>query len=95
MREGGASLLSSSCDRVRVSAVKRHAARNTLVVRLCNLSDERVDETLTLGRRVRAAWRTNLLEEREGDLPVCSGYQVALTLGAHGIATAEIEFEEE
>ncbi len=93
MREGGASLLSNSCDRVRVSAVKRHATRDTLVVRLCNLAGEPVEETLTLGRRVRAAWRTNLLEEREGELPVGSGYQIALTLGAHGIATVEIDFE--
>ncbi len=92
MREGGASLLSHSSERVRVSAVKRHESRDTLIVRLCNLSDGRVDETLTLGRRAAGAWRTNLLEERGSELAIGGGYQVALALGAHEIATVEIEF---
>jgi len=93
MLEGGTSLLSHASPAVRVSAVRRHADRDTLVVRLCNLAGSPVEETLTLGSRARGAWRTDLLEERENELGVGSGYQVALTLGAYEIATVEIEFE--
>ncbi len=93
MLEGGTSLLSHTSPAVRVSAIRRHADRDTLVVRLCNLAGSPVEEELTLGRRARGAWRTDLLEERESELGGGSGYQLALTLGAHEIATVEIEFE--
>ncbi len=95
MREGGASLLSTTRGEIRVSAVKRHAVRDTLVVRMCNLSDRPVDETLTLARRVREAWRTNLLEERGAGIAVTDGFQIPVSLGPHEIATVEIQFEGE
>ena len=95
MREGGASLLSTTDSEVRVSAVKRHATRDTLVVRLCNLSDGPVDETLTFSLRVGGAWRTNLLEERGAGIAVADGFQAPIKLGPHEIATVEFEFEGE
>ena len=89
---GGASLLRRTGAATAVTAVKRHERRDTLVVRLYNLTPAPATETLVFGPRVRAAWRTDLLEERLADLPVGSGHQLQLPLGAHEIATLEVEF---
>ena len=77
-----------------VSAIKRHETRDTLIVRLHNVSDEPVEETLKLGRAVGSAWRTNLLEERVRELEWSDGNSVAVPLRPHEIATVEIEFDD-
>jgi len=87
----GAWLLEAPGDPLCVTAVKRHEERDTLVVRLVNLAGGREAATLTLGRDVAAAWRTDLLEERLGALPV-AGREVSIVLGPHEIATVEIAF---
>jgi len=89
---GGAGLLRRTSAATAVTAVKRHEQRDTLVVRLYNLTPAPATETLVFGPRVRAAWRTDLLEERRDDLPVGGGHELQLPLGAHEIATLEVEF---
>ncbi len=95
MHEGGASFLSNANDAVRVTAVKRHDERDTLVVRLCNLAGEPSRDVLTLGRGVSSAWRTSLLETREEELQMQGAYQIPILLGSHEIATVEIVFDGE
>ena len=76
-----------------VSAVKRHCERDTLVVRLYNLSDRSTRETLHSGLALRSAWRLDLLEQRGEELPLPGPNEVALALRPHEIATLELEFE--
>ncbi|MCH6546863.1 MAG: hypothetical protein IH798_00315 [Gemmatimonadetes bacterium] len=87
----GSGLFRKESHRTRVSAIKKHDTRDTLVVRLYNLTAEPVVESLHLGRRVLAAWSTDLLEERRGDLDAQSE-RVEVSLRAFEIVTVEIEF---
>ena len=89
---GGKGLLAKTCPATRATAVKKHETRDTLVVRLCNMTGEPVDETLRLAADVSGAWRTDLLEERLSELPTKEPREVELPLGPHEIATIEIEF---
>jgi len=77
---------------VRVSAVKRHETRDTLVVRLCNLTGVRQEAALRFAPAVVGAWRTDLLEERLGDLMVGDAHSLVVELGPHEIATVEVAF---
>ncbi|MBM3316327.1 MAG: hypothetical protein FJY75_00600 [Candidatus Eisenbacteria bacterium] len=88
--EGG--LLELRPGEACVSAIKRHEERDTLVVRLYNPGGEELVEELRLGRRMRSAWRVNLLEEREEALPMAEVGALVLRLGPHEILTLEIEF---
>jgi alpha-mannosidase len=88
---GGTGLFRKLGDAVRVSAVKKHEERDTLVVRLYNLAAAPATGTLAFEGAVRAAWRTDLLEERERELQVAGGHEVAVALGPHEIATVEVE----
>jgi alpha-mannosidase len=85
----GVSFLEKATSSTAISAVKRHETRDTLVVRLYNLTSSRVEETLMLGSDVSAAWGVNLLEEREGEIAV-EGQSVRLTLEPHQIVTVEL-----
>jgi len=87
----GAWLLEAPGDPLCVTAVKKHEERDTLVVRLVNLGDRRETATLTIGRDVAGAWRTDLLEERREAL-VAAGREVAVAVGPREIATVEIAF---
>jgi mannosylglycerate hydrolase len=91
---GGVGLLEKRSRLTCVSAVKKHRIRDTLVVRLYNMSGQTVEEELTLFAPPKAAWRTNLLEERLDEVAVGEGRrQVGLSLGPHRIETFEFEFE--
>ena len=83
-------LFEKQTHRTCVSAVKRHVARDTLVVRLYNVTTERVEEILRFDRDVSAAWHVNLLEERDSDAQV-NGSDVVLVLRPHEIVTLEVE----
>ncbi len=89
---GGAGLFAFSGESVHVSAIKKHEARDTLVVRLCNLADARREAALHFGPPVAGAWRDGLLEDRLCDLMMAGGHDVVVELGPHEIATLEIEF---
>jgi alpha-mannosidase len=86
---GGRGLLRKQASETCISAVKRHASRDTLVVRLYNLSREPVEEQLHFGFELKHAWRTNLLEKRVAALDVEGA--VRLTLRPHEICTVEVE----
>jgi alpha-mannosidase len=86
---GTGSFLEKVTTMTAISAVKKHETRDTLVVRLYNLTSSRVEETLMLGADVSSAWRVNLLEEREGEIPV-EGQSVRLMLEPHRIVTVEL-----
>jgi len=89
---GGSGLFALTSDAVRVSAVKRHETRDTLVVRLYNLAGARREAALRFGPAVLGAWRTGLLEERLCDLMIGDAHQVVVELGAHEIGTVEVAF---
>jgi len=89
---GGAFLLESAGRSTAVTAIKRHEERDSLVVRLFNLTSAEVEERLKFGLDVLSAWRLNLLEERLQQLMSVRGRELALQLGPHEIATLEIEF---
>jgi len=89
---GGSGLFALSGNGVRVSAVKKHETRDTLVVRLCNLADTRREATLHFAPAVLGAWRTDLLEERLCGLMVRDGHNLVVELGAHEIGTVEVAF---
>ena len=87
-------MLEKATSSTAISAVKRHETRDTLVVRLYNLTSRTVEERLTLGCGMLAAWKVNLLEEREGELAV-NDRSVLLTLDPHRIVTLELALENE
>jgi len=87
---GGASLLRQETGRAVVTAVKRHAERNTLIVRLHNPASEAVEEVLSTDAGLRAAWTTDLLERRGEELATRAG-SLDLKLGAHEIVTVELD----
>jgi len=69
--DGGVGLVESEGERTCITAIKKHEDRDTLVVRLYNLTREKVRETVKFGREVKNAWCVNLLEERiDGELEV-------------------------
>ncbi|MHC4859687.1 MAG: glycosyl hydrolase-related protein, partial [Planctomycetota bacterium] len=88
---GGSGLFAKTTDRTAITAVKRHRARDTLVVRLVNVSPDEVEETLEFALDVDSAWRTDLLEERLDRIEP-SGRAVPVALGPHEIATVEVAF---
>jgi mannosylglycerate hydrolase len=89
------SLLSLEAGACRISAVKRHEARDTLVVRLWNPGAMEDVQRLRFGSAIHGAWLTNLLEERQSELSSegPAGRHLELRLGPHEILTIEIEFE--
>ncbi len=89
---GGRGLLHKASPATAVSAIKKHESRDTLVVRLYNLTGRKVLETLTFGPALRAAWRTDLLEERQAPLVLAGAHALRVSLGSHEIVTLEVEF---
>ncbi|UCH84873.1 MAG: hypothetical protein JSW50_04065, partial [Candidatus Latescibacterota bacterium] len=90
---GRTGLVSKQSRRTCISAVKKHSVRDTLVVRLYNLTGDEVDDTLRLGAPIRSAWIVDLLEERITQLPISRANELPLTLGPHEIVTVEAELE--
>ncbi|MFP4503012.1 MAG: alpha-mannosidase [Candidatus Hydrogenedentota bacterium] len=83
------SFLELTGDNLQLTAFKRHEDRpETFVVRLFNPADRPVDGALHLYTPVRAAWRTNLNEERREELKP-EGSTIPLTVGQKKIVTVE------
>jgi alpha-mannosidase len=89
---GGMSLVQKTSVRTCVTALKRHESRDSLVVRLYNLTSDPVEEDLRFGIDVASAWRLDLLEERIGRLTDNPTRDLALVLGPHEILSLEVEF---
>jgi 2-O-(6-phospho-alpha-D-mannosyl)-D-glycerate hydrolase len=93
MIPGGRGLVEKTSPATEITAIKRHVERDTLVVRLVNLSGDPVAETLDFGLPVATVFRTDLLEEREGEPLAHHGRSVQVACAGHEIVTLEIEFE--
>ena len=89
---GGLELVRVDGAALRVTAIKRHEERDTLILRLHNLTGEQASGTITFGLSLRGAWRTDLLEDR-GEALAVDGHEVRLEVGPHRIQTLEAEFE--
>ncbi|MFA7329527.1 MAG: glycosyl hydrolase-related protein [Candidatus Delongbacteria bacterium] len=90
MPEAGPLLEQDLPQVVEIAALRRQPARGSLIVRLCNLAEHPVRETLRCGQPLRAAWRCSLLEEREAPLAT-AGMDLQLELGPAEILTVELE----
>ncbi len=73
-----------------ITAIKRHQERETLVMRLCNLTGDRLAETLHFGPRITDAWQVDLLEERRETLAAPGAHRLELEIGPHAIVTVEV-----
>jgi alpha-mannosidase len=91
---GGKGLVEHSSEFTCVSAIKKHEQRNTLLLRIYNLRGEPSHDLLTFGLTIAAAWRTDLLEERIGVLPLTDQRALEIVLDPHEIVTLEIELKE-
>lgn len=89
---GDRSLLRHQDARVAVSAIKRHEERDTLIVRLYNLTHRAVSDRLEVGAVLASAWRADLLERRGEPLELEGERVLPVTLGPHEITTVELAF---
>ncbi len=89
---GGGGLLEVGSINTRVTAIKKHAHRSSLVVRLYNMTDSPTEEVLTVGRDIVEAWRVDLLEERIEPVPN-TGNRLVMDLRGHEIVTLELALE--
>jgi mannosylglycerate hydrolase len=88
----GGSLLQIDEANLRVSALKKHNTRDTLICRLCNLTGRTVDAGIRSGLKIKNVWRTDLLEERGADIPLSDLNSFMITMLPYEITTLEIEF---
>lgn len=72
-----------------LSAVRR-SARDTVIARFYNITRESVTGTITYGLSAKAAYRTNLAEERQAELAINARGQV--TVEARGGEIVTLEF---
>jgi len=89
---GGVGLLTKTNPAISISAAKRHDSRDTLEIRLYNLTDQSTEERLQLGRALTGAWRTDLLGDRLDRLELEDDRRLPLVLRPHEILTVEVEF---
>jgi len=88
---GGRSLISQASGSATVTAIKKHERRDTLVVRLYNPCERPISETLVTDAEIVGAWRLDLLENREAEVPA-GGRRLHLEIGPHRILTVELQF---
>jgi alpha-mannosidase len=88
---GQAGLVEKSGNATCISAVKKHDLRDTLEIRMYNLTGDPIDESLQVGLPVVRAWRLDLLGERLCELLQGDNECVAVPLKPHEIVTVELE----
>ena len=86
------SLLSCSSPNVIIETVKRAEDGDGVIVRLYESQRKRGQVTVQFGRKVEAAWVTNLLEENESALSV-DGDSIPLNLRPYQIMTMRVRFK--
>ena len=74
---------------VLVTAVRRCEKRDSILIRLVNLAQEKVDAVLTCGLALKEVYRLDLLQRRRKELDFKRN-RVRLHLGAKEIATLEL-----
>lgn len=75
-------------DRLVMSAFKKAEDRDTAVIRVFNPTDETVSSKFEFMSEPKAAYRTNLNEEREEEIDISR----PISVGKHKIVTIELEF---
>ena len=98
MRPGGHSLFEKTNPRVNITAIKLSEKGGQLIIRLCNLCEEAVTETLSFENMVLEANTVDLLENL---VPVeCvepsithGGSRINIALNPHSIMTIAVTFE--
>ncbi len=86
--DGG--LLELADARVSITAIKRHQDRDTLVVRLYNLTGSALQARLQVALPLSQAWLCDLLEERRQPLDRVASRTLEVPLGPHAIVTCEL-----
>lgn len=86
------SLVKIQSKSISVSAIKMSEERDSLIVRLYNLTGESASGLLELGRKAKRAWHVSILEERLGEISLGEPTSVDINLRAYEILTIEIEF---
>lgn len=90
------SLLETSTNQTCITAIKKHDDRDTLIVRLYNLTGKKVTESLKFGKPVKRAWIVNMLEEVLSEIKLDSGKgnsnTVKVDLRGYEIVTIEVSF---
>ncbi len=86
------SLLSVGSDHVRVTALKKHEKRDTLICRLYNTTERKRSESVTSDLNISGVWRNDILEKRTKQLvsSACKTFQVKIK--PFEIVTIEIVF---
>jgi alpha-mannosidase len=87
-----AGLLEVRSDLLRISAIKKHAQRDTLICRVYNLSGRKTTGTVVCGLAIRQVWQTDLLENRLHPVTVSERDRFTITLMPFEIMTLEIKF---
>lgn len=81
------------CENVVVEAIKEAQDKEGVILRLYECYNRRTSVTLTLPGTPKAAWRCNMLEEKEQELQL-SGELLKLQLRPYEIATIRIAYAE-
>ena len=84
-------LLEKENDAVAITAIKKHESRDTMVVRMVNLTGENVVEKIQTSKKIKTCWKVNLLESREAKVDSKSDYFEA-NLKPYEIGTFEVGF---
>ena len=89
---GTEGLVETWSNRIAVTAIKKHEERDTLIIRLYNLTADKSEETLRFGRDVKKGWIVNLLEEHGRELTPEKKRLIRIPMNPHAIVSLEIEF---
>jgi len=73
-----------------LSAVKRTASGNGLVVRFYNPEHAAIPAAIESDLPISGAWELTLEEKRKAELPLTSPHSFGVVVGACGIVTCEI-----
>jgi mannosylglycerate hydrolase len=91
---GDEGLLEITGYKTCVTAIKKHDQRDSLVVRLYNLTGEKVEENIMTGRDISSAWRLNMLEERIEQINKENSRSVVFAPKPYEILSIELDFSE-
>lgn len=86
------SLYELDSDKLVMTAFKKAEDRNSFILRCFNPSSEQAEGVIRTHAEVNRAYLTNLNEERQSEMPVTRGHEVAITAGGNKIVTVELEF---
>ena len=87
------SFFSTQEDNVVITAIKKDADANALIVRFYEWAGKKGDVHLTLPQNASAAWQTNLMEETQNPLTVDSGGKViTVPTNPYEIKTVKVQF---